>query len=254
EMPSVHGAAVDAAIGGPFRDKMKSIVDGFFKRFSDMPADKASRFPFFADQYAAHLNTLAPTWFDQYEKAGKLDPNGALPVEVLDRIQREARNRALADVKKRLFDSAATNDLASAARLMVPFSSAIADSFMKWGVIIREGGVVAPVLNIWKIWTAPDRAGLVQDQDGNLKVHEDGKYVWYSVDHKTGQRSRLPGGYTPQTEYVVFQLPSGLAPETQSGARLVSYINKDSFNTFLGIPTAGPLVAVPANEFELKHP
>src|SRR5258706_212027 len=45
-----------------------------------------------------------------------------------------------------------------------------------------------------------------------------------------------------------------MAPETISGAKMVNYINKDTFNTFLGLPTAGPLVAVPANEFSLKNP
>jgi hypothetical protein len=248
DMPDIHGAALDVSVGGPFTNAVKKGVDKIFKVLSDIPADKASRFPFFADRYTTHLEDLARGWVAQYENAGKV-----LPVEAVDKIQRTARERALADVKKYLYDSSSALDMAAAGRLLVPFSTAIADSFLKWGMIAREKGMVGPVLNIWKIWTAPDRNGLVQDQDGNIKVWEDGQYVWYSVHPKTGERVKLEG-HEPKQEYITFQLPAGIGPDTKSGAKMPLYINKDTFNTFLGLPTAGPIVTYPANAFLLKNP
>lgn len=249
EMPNVHGASLDVALGGPFMNRIKNWTDKIFKVLSDLPADKASRFPFFADRYNAHLNELANAWSVQYgQEAGQL-----LPADLISKVQRQARDRALADTKKYLYDSSAAFDLASATKLMVPFSSAIADSFVKWGVIVREKGVLPPVINIMKIWLAPDRAGLVQDEDGNVKRYEDGQYVWYSVNPKTGEQTKLED-HKPKQEYVTMQLPFGMAPDTRSGAKMVSYINKDVFNTFLGLPTAGPIVAYPVNEFALKNP
>lgn len=248
EMPEVHGASLDIATGGPFTNTVKKYTDKIFKVMSDLPADKASRFPFFADRYNAHLDDLGNTWATQYDKVGQV-----VPVEELDRVQKLARDRALADVKKYLYDSSSSLDLAAAMRLAVPFSSAIADSYLKWGVIVREGGIVAPVVNIFKIWQAPDKAGLVQDQDGNVKRYENGTFGWYRLNPKTGESEKIPN-HEPKQEYITFQLPAGVAPETKSGQKMVTYLNKDVFNTFLGLPTAGPLVAVPANQMSLRNP
>lgn len=254
DMPAVHGASLDVTVGGPFTNMLKKGVDKIFKGLSDLPADKASRFPFFAERYQDHLRDMAPRFAEAAGGAHFLD------TDTVAKIQQQARSRALADVKKYLYDTSAALDMAKAGRLLVPFSSAVGDSLLKWGVIARETGVIPPVLNIWKIWTAPDRAGLVQDEDGNIKKWDSktNTYVWYG-------RKPIPGtdkyeetkleDHDPKQEYIVFQLPFGVgADKTASGSKLPAYINKETFNTFLGLPTAGPLVAYPANSFELKNP
>ena len=248
DMPAVHGASLDVTVGGPFTNAVKRGVSRIFNILSDIPADRASRFPFFADRYQAHLNDIAPRFAEQAGDAT------LVPTADIDKIQQLARSRALADVKKYLYDTSAALDMARAGRLVVPFGSAIADSFLKWGVIARERGIAPPALQIWKLWTAPDRAGLVQDEDGNVKRYnpKTGDYQWYGKNPKTGELTLLPD-HDPKQEYIVFQLPVG-APKTASGAVMPAYINKQTFNTFLGLPTAGPIVAYPANEFELRNP
>ena len=249
DMPVVHGAALDVAIGGRWSNTIRKWADRTFKVLSDMPADKASRFPFFAERYRAHAEDIVRGAQAQYAAAGRV-----MPATELEHVQQLARTRALADVKKYLYDTSASQDVAAALRLAVPFASAAADSFYKWGVIVRQGGTIPPVLNLWKLWTTPDRNGLVVDEEGNVKHWSGTEFEWYSVNPKTSEQTRLPEGHAPKHEYIVFQLPSGLQPETASGAKMVSYINKDTFNTFLGLPTAGPLIAIPANEFALKIP
>lgn len=268
DMPAVHGASLDVAVGGPFTNMVKKGVDKIFKTLSDIPADRASRFPFFAERYQDHLRDLAPMYAERSRAGGHM-----MFADDVEKIQLEARSRALADVKKYLYDTSAALDMAAAGRLFVPFSSAVADSFLKWGVIAREKGVIPPVLNIWKLWTAPDRAGLVQDEDGNVKKWDPKTrdYVWYQRNPETGEDVRLDG-HEPKQEYIVFQLPAAVDSAVNTTAKIVtfgqanptsrlpdgtimpSYINKETFNTFLGLPTAGPLIAVPANEFELKNP
>lgn len=249
EMPTVHGASLDVAVGGAFTNMVKRGVDKAFRALSDIPADTASRFPFFAERYQDHLRDMAPMWAETHGLSG----TNVLPADIVGKIQQEARGRALADVKKYLYDTSAALDMAAAGKLFVPFSSAIGDSFTKWGVIAREKGVIPPILNIWKIWTAPDRAGMVQDEDGNVKRWDGTQYVWHVRNPKTGHMELLKD-HEPKQEYIVFQLPSGVSPETKSGAKMPAYINKETFNTFLGLPTAGPLVAYPVNEFSLKNP
>lgn len=250
DMPAVHGASLDVSVGGAWSNAVKKGVDKVFKVLSDIPADTASRFPFFAERYQDHLKDLAPMYTERYG-------GNVMPVDTVNRIQQQARSRALADVKKYLYDTSASMDLAASARLFVPFSSAVGDSALKWGVIAREKGVIPPILNIWKIWTAPDRNGLVQDEDGNVKRWENGRYVWYGTNPKTGEMTALPD-HEPNQEYIVFQLPASIplvgSNVTASGAVMPTVINKETFNTFLGLPTAGPLVAFPANQFAIQNP
>lgn len=263
DMPAIPGAQLDVAIGGVFTDTLKKAVNKSFRILSDLPADTASRFPFFAERYSDHVRDITPRWIEQYGAKG----DHVLPVDMMHNIQNVARQRALADVKKYLYDSSAELDLASAARLFVPFASAVGDSVLKWGAIAREKGVLPPVLNIWKVWSAPDRAGMVQDQDGNIKKWDGTQYVWYELPNPETGETKLLKDHVPQQEYVVFQMPTAMAKTisavttlgrgtntTASGAKMVSYFNKETANTFLGLPTAGPLVAYPVNQFALKNP
>ena len=247
DMPNVHGASLDVSVGGPFTDRLRKWTDNAFKVISDLPADKASRFPFFAEAYQRHIAELASTVDVQFARAGK-----TVPVEAIEHIQTQARTRALADTKKYLYDTSSSLDLARASRLLVPFSGAAADSYTKWGVIFREKPWVP--FQLWKVWTAPDKNGLVQDQDGNHKRYIDGRPRWVQINPMTGQETVLPDDYEPKTEYILFRLPFGLQPNMGSGAQSVTAVNKDTFNTFLGLPLAGPLVAVPANHFALTQP
>lgn len=249
DMPDVHGATLAGAFGGGL-DLFRRAADKAAKYLSDLPADKLVRFPYATEAYQRHLTELTKVAHSQFAKEGRF-----VPVTALKGIEKEARARAITDVKRTLYDASARHDLARMFDLMVPFANAIGDSYTKWGRIIRERPWVP--INLAKVWYAPDRAGLVEDQDGNQKVWENGTYVWYKPGNPiTGEPGeRLPDGYGPREEYIKFQLPDSINPyDDLEGAKLSMVLNKDTFNTFASLPTAGPVVAIPANKFALNNP
>lgn len=246
-MPQVHGMANDMTFGGPVARMYNKAVNKAFNALGNLPADKLVRFPFAAERYEHHARQLYATLSAEMGKRG-----ASVPASTLKNLSDRARQLALADMKKYMYDSTAVFDLANANRLMVPFANAIGDAFTKWGVIIREQAGV-PGIHIMKTWTAPDRNGLVYDEDGNWK-HMDpdsGVVTWYQLG-PDGQMTALPG-HKPAQEYIAFQLPSWVKPDSVQG-NVLTYMNKETFNTMLNVPTAGPVVAVPMNYFTMKNP
>lgn len=247
QMPQVHGPSLDMATNtGVWMRYIQHAVDKTFTVLSEMPNDKLLRMPFAADRYGHHLTELTHGFL-----AANPDRE-TFSVREIQRLEDMARRRALKDVHTYLYDTTATFDVAKMARLIVPFGSAILDSGRKWGLVLRENP--ARFLNVWKVWSAPDRNGLVQDENGNHLVVENGRDVWYQVDPKTGARTRMPNDYQPKNRYIVFRLPHGIQPKFADNALAVSYVDKNVFKTFLDMPSFGPLVAVPVNNFSLSHP
>lgn len=254
QMPEIHGISVDNIMGaGKMWKTFRDIVRKAQKVVSDMPVDKIARFPFMAMAYQKHGTELAKI-------AGEYFSNGAVPADVVNHIKEIARERAYHDTRYRLYDTAQRNDLANAFRLFMPFSAAMMDSYVKYGRRIREN----PMLLVQGAyyWELFEREGMVQDEDGNVAVQESGGTAWYSVDPKSGERTRVPDDQVGKSKYVQFQMPSVLAKAMGVDApsyygvpaKTVLAVNKDTLNVFLNEPSAGPLVALPANEFALDNP
>jgi hypothetical protein len=245
DMPQIHGASLQQALGkGWFPQKAREITDKVFGAISDMPNDKLLRFPFTANRYKFHVDHLLESranWFKAHGDTFTQDD--------LDAVEGLARERTLVDARRYLYDTMASHDLAKGLRLLIPFGSALADSAHKWGVVLKEKPTMAA--DIWKLWSLPDRSGLIQDQDGNHMEVKDGKEIWFQVDPKTGVRKQLPDTFTPNGKVIVFRLPVGVKID---GAKPLVSINKTAFQTFLDIPTFGPLVTIPANNFSMSHP
>jgi hypothetical protein len=248
DFPQVHGASMEAATGvGYFNQKVKDWTASAFKVLSDMPNDKLLRFPFAADRYKFHVDHLLTSRADFLKAKGDLFTQADL-----DAIEGTARERTLVDSRKYLYDTMAQHDLGKGLRLVIPFGSALMDSAQKWGVVLRENPM--QVANIWKLWSAPDRNGLIQDGDGNhLKLDEYGQEHWYKANPKTGALSEITDPkFKPNGKYVTFRLPVG--SPTVDGQKIPMSINKSVFQTFLDLPTFGPLVSIPTNKFALSHP
>lgn len=248
EMPLVHGASLEFATGrGPLMDTMKRATDKTFKFLADLPNDKLARYPFAAERYNLHVKRVAEARGVQKARA-----NQTFTESDLRTIEQTARNRALRDVQRYLFQTNATWDMAKSLRLLVPFGSSLADSFLKWGLVMRENPAAA--INVWKLWNTPARAGLIQDEDGNQLVVEDGTEVWYQVNPETGEMTELPE-HQPRDRFVSFRLPSWLSERFYGDdVQPMVRINKRAVQTFLDVPTAGPLIAVPASRFSLDNP
>lgn len=242
-LPSVNGEVVETSLRThPVVKWATKRLDGWFRKMQDLPADYLIRLPFYDTRYKSYFHPM----YDNYirNRAGV-----SVSQDEINRLGRIASQRAIDDVKTYLYDSAYRTDLADALSSFMPFSNAIADSLFKWTKIIRERPLEA--LANWNlIYNAPERMGLVYDQDGNkLKIDENGREVWHSAIDDS-----ILDDDIEHDRYVAFQVPSWLKPLT-GGLTLASF-NKTSMTTAIFDPSvqAGPLIAYPVNHFALSHP
>lgn len=247
EMPLVHGASLDATLNrGPIMERVTRLMDKTWKWMSTVPHDKFVRYPFAAQRYDMHARELA-----QMQGFNDLRVNKLVHEDELRALEAEARSRALADVHQYMFFTNGGPDLARSARFLSPFGSSLSDSLLKHGIALR----VNPerYWQIYKAWNAPEQAGLITDDDGNHLQMVDGEEVWFSEDPATGELERIEN-YEGSGRYITFRLPSWLAPDSFEGSKSIVRINKKIFQTALDLPTFGPLVGLPANQFALDHP
>lgn len=284
EQHAVHGFSVDYLFGRSAAfHRVAGAINSVQRWMFDMPTDKLSRFPFFAESYRRHLNELVSLKVRSTKpKVVITDDDGIQKVPVqkmadedfftdddLMRYDRMARDRAFFDTRYYLYDVAQMNDLARMFRFIVPFSSAIMDSYIKYGRIIKNNPAV--VLQGLYYWEMFERNETVQDDNGYiLRKDAQGNEHWYSRDPSTGDFSEVPKyGEDPTTgervqlagkhRYTIFRLPSELG--NLVGKKLYGVemnpgiaINKESFNVFIDLPSTGPLVAIPVNQFALANP
>lgn len=250
DWPEVQGQDTEWANGAhPLSQWVKRRLDGFYRVFHDLPTDKLVNFPYFNSSYTEHARTLVQSYLDSTERTGKF-----VDVAEVERLQHMARERAISDVKNHLYDASFRTDAARMLDGLVPFTSAIADGVYKWARIARERPL--QTLHLWnQMYYAPERAGLVEDQDGNKLVLRNGKETW--VDPFTGEPAE--GEKVGESRYIIFPLPDTLTPAVYGpGAKPVVRVPKDTlkalFNPLEQVPGAGPWVAIPVNEFVINRP
>jgi hypothetical protein len=255
DQPNVHGASIDMTLNkGVVFKFMVNAIDNIQKTLNDMPADKASRFPFFAEAWGRHMQDMMSNAEYQFAMVGE-----AVPAELIGKFKTVARERALNDVRYTLYDTAQINDIARLTRLVMPFSAAMMDSTIKWGRMIRQNP--ARLVQASYYWNMFERNEAVQDENGYVLRIVDGKEKWYHKDpvtHKLDHEITDPE-MIGKDRYVQFAMPSGIANIAGVkrvfgvDAQPVVQVNKKTFNVFAPMPSTGPLVAIPMNEFSLKH-
>lgn len=213
--PPVHGEQLAHVLGtGKVVDVVNRAIETGYRRMGTLPTDTLTRHPFFAQQYEAHLLAQLNSQEQFAQQAGRELGD----VEVA-RMERKARERALTDVRNRLYDLTNDSQWAHAIRFLAPFYPAWKESLSVWGQLTVENPQIAS--HIWQVWNAPDAAGLVQHRDGEQIIMLP---KW--MDDWPGIPSGMRQGY-----------------------------NKQHFNLALQIsPGAGPLVAVPINEMAKSRP
>lgn len=242
ERPQVHAELLDYNLnGGPAAALARKATHKMFDKLATMPSDKASRFPFYDKSYRAHMAGLAKIEFENNKSA-------TISAARREELQEIARKKALADVRKWLYNSDMTSDGIAMIRHFAPFGNAWQDGARAWGKLALTKPQVPAI--IYQIWKAPERAGLIVDREGRQLTREDGKEVWYEVHPVTGERVKAKGP-ADESRYIQFQLPTWMTPdEFGEDVTVPLSINKDSFNTFVHLdPGAGPIVQVGMSEF-----
>lgn len=252
--PQVHGELLDYNMGGSQTLALvRKQTHKLMEKLGTIPGDKFSRYPFLDKSYRDHLESMAKIEFGE---------RGTITQARRRELQEAARKRALGDVKKWLYNSDMVSEGSSLIRHLSPFSAAWQDGMRAWsGIAFRERPATAGY--IYNLWQAPERAGLIVDQDGReLKVEAGGKEVWleHEIDPETGKETGKVTRVTKKPDdnsdrYVQIPLPSWLSPDQIApGAKLAARINKNSFNTFMHLdPGAGPIATVPTSAFIQKY-
>lgn len=253
--PQVHGELLDYNLGGyKSVEVIRKTTHKLMEKMGTIPGDKISRYPFLDKAYRQHLQGLADIEF-----GGRGEITNARRTE----IQEAARKRALADVKKWLYNSDMVSEGSTLIRHFAPFAAAWQDGMRAWsGIAFRERPATAGY--IFNLWQSPERAGLVVDQDGRqLKKDANGNDTWWEdeINPDTGQPTGKRIEYKKQPgdnadHYVQIPLPSWLTPDQLGGpdAKTAVRINKEQFNTFMHLdPGAGPIVTVPTSWLIQNH-
>jgi hypothetical protein len=157
----VHGPVMDSA--GSHTNIFKRIGRGWGKAILEMPTNKLIRQPFFKANYVRIYDFLK----DQAETSGKF-VDGALPEELDNAFQAEARRFAIARTQQIMFDFTRSGRLAEMAWFVSPFLQPFTEMFVAWPRIIKQNPAMLGYLN--RLGQAAHESRLFQEKDGELVI------------------------------------------------------------------------------------
>ena len=234
KLPVVHGHLLDENLNLRSVGISKKIINQSFKWLATMPEDAFARHPLFIDLYRKSIASRIAT-LEQLK--GK-----SIPREEFEAIQfaleKSARADALKGIKATLYNVERRTNAAYVMRFIMPFFSAQENAVKTWLKIAADKPQI--VYRAQVIWNAPNRGGLVVDENGEPvppnKEYNANDTMWLQVP-KIFKKLPLIG--------------EGLSSLDQIG------ISKRSLDVaFQGNPfgvNLGPLRAIPvANVMKLK--
>lgn len=198
--------------------KPDGFVAKFFKTMMDNPDSTAARHPVYVNRYRHHVQMLGKRELD---RTGEM----ALTPAAQERIERVAKHRAVQDTQQLFYDTAKFTGAHNSLRWASPFLGAWQDAMESWSRLFYDNPAVAGGFN--KIWNAPNRMGLVVDENGNA----------------------IPPGQQSDQSFLV--LPMEFSNNFKKSKKMT--IRKDSLNSiFQGAqwytPGTGPLIQFPMQE------
>jgi hypothetical protein len=238
-LPIIHGHLLEETFFNASDNKIKKIINGAFKLLATMPEDTLARNPLYV-------------YFYRQEARRRLDIVAGLKgdkvsFEDQQKIMSMAHKSALREMKGVLFNIERKTNLAMAMKYINPFFSAQENSYKTW----MKFAVANPAIvnRGYQVWQAPNKAGLVTDQDGN----------------------EVPAGQTSGNDVIWVSLPKGITriPGLQSLTEMGipkasldiifqggmdALYNKGNPNVFSDIFPTGPYVAVPVAELTKNQP
>lgn len=241
QRPDVHAEQLDYGLGGPgFGGDIARVADqaisGFYKVMNQLPAERLSRNPLFAQLYKTHLEDmsraipdtayLTPGEFRAYENA--------------------ARTRALRDVKRLTFNMDYESRIAHALRFVAPFFGAQMESWTRWARIVADKPqTVAHAVNLYN---SPMRSGNATTYDGD-KVDGYG----YATNQVTGEKYKVDKSdiylNVPVPKAMLNEMASLTGRDVESMRIPINSLNLVLSGEPVFMPGFGPVVQIPANDF-----
>ena len=239
ELPVIHGHVLEEALTNASRVSIRKFINGAFHLLGTLPEDTWARNPLYVQLYRndmqRRLNMISGL------KGAKITPAEQAAAMA------SAHKTAVRGMKGILFNIERRTNLAAAMKFISPFFSAQENAYKTWlNLAVANPAIVNRGYNVWQ---APNRAGLVTDQDGNIVPEGQttgNDVIWMSIPK--GMRG-LPGlgsltemGIPKQSLDIIFQ------------GGMDTLYNKGNPNVFSDTFPVGPYVAVPIGELVKKKP
>lgn len=240
DLPIIHGHLLEETFFNVSDNKIKKIINGAFKLLATLPEDTLARNPvyiyFYRQEAARRVNIVAGLKGDR------------ISLEDQEKIMAIAHRSALREMKSVLFNIERKSNLAMAMKYINPFFSAQENSYKTW----MKFAVANPAIvnRGYMVWQAPNEAGLVTDQEGNIVPPgqtSGSDIMWFSIPK--GVRQAIPGaeslsklGVPKASLDIIFQ------------GGMDALYNKGNPNMFSDIFPTGPYVSVPVAEITKNQP
>jgi 5'-deoxynucleotidase YfbR-like HD superfamily hydrolase len=240
DLPIIHGHLLEETFFNVSDNKIKKIINGAFKLLATLPEDTLARNPlyiyFYRQEAARRVNIVAGLKGDR------------ISLEDQEKIMAIAHRSALREMKGVLFNIERKSNLAMAMKYINPFFSAQENSYKTW----MKFAVANPAIvnRGYMVWQAPNEAGLVTDQEGNIVPAgqtSGSDIMWFSLPK--GVRQAIPGA----ASLSKFGIPKASLDIIFQGGMDALY-NKGNPNMFSDIFPTGPYVSVPVAEITKNQP
>jgi hypothetical protein len=159
-LPIIHGDSLDLDGGKGFGLWAKT-VDTLYAKIGTAPTDVLSRHPYFAAIYRGEMER-------QFHALAAGADDEPIAEHVIDGMQHRARHKALAEVKRTLYDTANQSNLAHTVRFVMPFYAAWQDALQTWTRLWMEDP--SRLARLVQTWNAPAKAGDVYESNGQKFV------------------------------------------------------------------------------------
>lgn len=206
-------------------------LDWIFNVIGNLPETTLVRHPYFATVWSREFDSMMAVAQRQGVE---------LTEDVLKRIDRSAKTRALRNVKDTLYTIERLSNPAHLFRFIVPFFPAWENSMRAWGRMIVNDPSIAARASI--LWDLPNQLGMVVDSEGR-PVESD------RLDFLTGSSEkyiRLPSGIN---NWIMENISGGIPVAIPQGAINVVTPGETPF-----LPGFGPVVQVPVSQFLRTKP
>ena len=239
ELPVIHGHILEENLFNVSQLKGKEAINSLFKLLGTMPEDAFARNPLYVHLYRQEAKR-------RVDIMAGLKGN-RLNVADQEEIMSQSHKIALREMKGILFNIERKTNLATAMKYVNPFFSAQENAYKTWMKLAVANPSI--VNKGYLVWQAPNREGLVTDQDGNpvpVGKTSGNDVIWVGLPKGI---TKIPGLDSLST----LGIPKGSLDILFQGGMDILY-NQGNPNIVSDIFPVGPYVAVPVSELIKKQP